>query len=785
MRIPLKIYITDFDSANSGDEWQDITDNWEDYNNQWQQANAGLLTPILDMYNDEDITIKSIIKDLSDPKKLFTDYSQSFTIPASKKNNRIFKHYYNIDVINGLDTRLLIPCRLLLNNEVYKVGNLNIESVSMSNGVAESYKIRFIGKLSELARRIGEDELTNLDFSGYDIDGFVAKDEFSSSTTGNIVFPLASRSNRYLYNSTTADINIENATNIGYAGVTPADNYGVDENQLVGAIRVGAILEQIQEAYGLDFQGVFQENYIQELYFWLHKAKKKEEGEVSRGIMRNIAVTDASGNLPIYGWSNEGTSFQFAATQDSSSRYAVRFRPTFVGDAKVSILSNGEILQEVNNSNEWTDEVYFRFNPATITFIAETALASTINMEIYVEYQQYDEYYVGQEWRSQGDRYYGGSISTGGSDFYNVSENLPQMKVMDFLGSLFKQFNIVAEVDENLTVTTRHYDVFMYDGKVKDISRFVDRSQYEVSKPNLYNSIKFEYADPKTALEQGFLQVNGKQYGELSYQLTGDGGFKFSGSEYKVKLENQRIPIEPLKDLHDSTDTNVIYTLFADLKGAEQSIKPMFTYIVKRSGATGTQRVAWTSGGAVDAISNYIMPCNHYTKDQLEPNSDNALLGLYFGEELNEYNADQSLIGVGLWNSFYRGTTAMMFDENKRSVQFKAMLPAGEVKNLNLADTLVISNSYYRINAIETNYYTGETKLDLTLVGLHQMNQFRNTIIRYRNDSSTEDLRIVFMDINGFLNDITIAPSTTSFVLSLGDPMAVVGEYTILQYIYD
>ena len=53
---------------------------------------VGEALEILDMFADESVSIKSVVKDMNDPKKLFTDYSRGFTVPASKKNNRILKH---------------------------------------------------------------------------------------------------------------------------------------------------------------------------------------------------------------------------------------------------------------------------------------------------------------------------------------------------------------------------------------------------------------------------------------------------------------------------------------------------------------------------------------------------------------------------------------------------------------------------------------------------------------------------------------------------------------------
>ena len=47
----------------------------------------------LELFNDEQVIINSSIQNIFDISKVFTDYSQSFTIPASTINNVIFKHF--------------------------------------------------------------------------------------------------------------------------------------------------------------------------------------------------------------------------------------------------------------------------------------------------------------------------------------------------------------------------------------------------------------------------------------------------------------------------------------------------------------------------------------------------------------------------------------------------------------------------------------------------------------------------------------------------------------------
>ena len=49
----------------------------------------------VDVFQDGSITIESSIKNVKDPGKIFTDFSKNFTLPASDKNNKVFKHFYN------------------------------------------------------------------------------------------------------------------------------------------------------------------------------------------------------------------------------------------------------------------------------------------------------------------------------------------------------------------------------------------------------------------------------------------------------------------------------------------------------------------------------------------------------------------------------------------------------------------------------------------------------------------------------------------------------------------
>ena len=111
----------------------------------------------------------------------------------------------------------------------------------------------------------------------------------------------------------------------------------------------------------------------------------------------------------------------------------------------------------------------------------------------------------------------------------------------------------------------------------------------------------------------------------------------------------------------------------------------------------------------------------------------------------------------------------MMFDEDKRSVVFKAFIPTSIIEKMSLSDTLIINNSFYNINSIDTNYLNGESKLDVTLVGKSQLSYFVDSIKVIANTSATETLRITYLNTSGFVDSATIATSASLSVDSIGE----------------
>lgn len=738
---------------------------------------------VLDMFADESISIKSVVKDMNDPKKLFTDFSRSFTLPASKRNNKVFKHYYNIDIQNSVDSRELIPAKILMNNSVYKVGNIRVDGARVRGGLAIHYKVTFIGKLSELSRQIGKDKLNDLDFTSLDDNSFNFISEMQNTTKRDLMFPLASRKERFLADSNTRSLGIEGARNIAYSTSTSAEDYGIREQDIVGALSVGAILDKIESKYSFNFSGALEADYIRDLYLWLHQIDKERTGVelISNATGFAYSGTTNSDFTPV------SNGFVFEATEETAllgreRMYLISVKGTFSGDATIKLKVGGNVVREVSVSGDYTDSFVVYGDYSSRIFQVEVETNTSNSASITTRIQQYDKEYIGvnnlKTWVYKNIYYMTASASTGTTGTYSVQRNLPDMSVMDFLSSIFKMFNIIAEVDSDLSISTKHYDYFMSQGEVKDFTEYVDVSGYDVNRPNLFASLLMNFEEPQLALEQGYKAVNGRNYGEVKYDLVGKEGVKLSGNTYTLNIKNQRTPLEPIDDLYDNSDFRVCYTLFSDTGGTEQSIKPMFTYICTPDTTTGTvSQIAFYGNLTASSSTVYTMPSNVHQRGQASPVGFYGDVGLYFGEELSEYRYGFTMNGNGLWHSFYRGITALMFDEDKRKVKLKAHIPQSKLLTLKLSDTLRISNKFYNINSVETDYLSGVTKLDLVLVGNSKLEQFNTDTRSLQNTSTSDSVYITYLDAStGEISNTLIAPNTTITLDMVGSLIGSSGD---------
>ena len=96
----------------------------------------------VDVFQDGSINIVSSIKDFREPDKIFTDFSRNFNLPATSRNNKFFKHYYNYDLVgNNFDARSSKEARIEINDRPYKDGKKLSQAMRIMGFMKNDYHI--------------------------------------------------------------------------------------------------------------------------------------------------------------------------------------------------------------------------------------------------------------------------------------------------------------------------------------------------------------------------------------------------------------------------------------------------------------------------------------------------------------------------------------------------------------------------------------------------------------------------------------------------------------------
>jgi hypothetical protein len=214
----------------------------------------------LDLFKDEKISITSQIGNANDIGKLYTDYTQSFTIPASKNNNQILSHWYESSIDDGYDHRMRYNAYIEVNTHRFKNGTIQLEKADKKDGFIESYTVTFYGDLVQLKDIIKDDKLQTLSFpQTLQYTSTNVRSVITNATDYGFKFPLIGNQNKYEYQTASAtDI----TTSAG----------AIKWNELFPAIKVSSIFQKIQTNYGINFTGsFFNLDQWQKLYLYLKK----------------------------------------------------------------------------------------------------------------------------------------------------------------------------------------------------------------------------------------------------------------------------------------------------------------------------------------------------------------------------------------------------------------------------------------------------------------------------------------------------------------------------------
>ena len=119
----------------------------------------------VNLYGDEPIQLTISVADARDISKRNSTFSQNFTIPADKNNNRLLNHIFNIGSDSTFDASKKTPCFLLNDTITVFTGNFQLTKINVQNQNVISYECVVYGEVVDLVKSLGEELLSDLDLS--------------------------------------------------------------------------------------------------------------------------------------------------------------------------------------------------------------------------------------------------------------------------------------------------------------------------------------------------------------------------------------------------------------------------------------------------------------------------------------------------------------------------------------------------------------------------------------------------------------------------------------------
>lgn len=676
-----------------------------------QQVSLYINDTKVDLFKDEVISLTQSIQNVRDIGSVFANFTQSFTIPASKTNNKIFKHYYNFDIDDNFafDARKKVSGKIELNYLPFQEGKVQLKGVDLRDNAPYAYRIVFFGNIVDLKDILGEDKLGGLSWLGNFQRSYTAatvlvdlqldgRDLTVGGTTYTDAFcmPLLSCQTELFYDSTVTPPNYFNADGtINPVGANLYDSganiNGVYYEELKYAIRVWLIVKAIEEQYPeITFSsGSFIKStsnaQFYDLYMWMHRQKgfAFKATEVTNQYLS--FTSDFLSMTRVFMTPSTLAVFNLTGGQVVGHSLSVVTAPA--ADYTVSIYRNGALYQTQTFAGGTTGTILSGVltNGNYTIFVTGTS-SQSINLTWTINDSYLGETHAFTSTASQ---------TLTSNPLWNAQQQIPNIKVIDFLTGLFKMFNLTAYKNSAGEIVVQTLDDFYASGTERDISKYVDINSSQVNPELPYKEVTFQYKGRGTKLAKLFEQEQEIGWGTETYVIDNE----FTGGVYTVE-----VPFEHMQ-FSRASGTDVQFGSCVDDNAQAYIGQPILFYRALKTSGTSIRFVSDAS--TETGITSYCMPSNSVSLSASTDDDTN-----HFSVEINEYTPTDTFDG-SLYANYYESYIADVFNTKRRLTKVKAVLPVGFLINYSLADTLVINDRKYTINSINTNLTTGESTLEL------------------------------------------------------------------------
>jgi hypothetical protein len=631
----------------------------------------------VDLFKDENIEINLTSKNISDISKIFAEFTQGFTVPASPNNNKIFTYWFDADVDSGLfNANKRINAYIEINSLPFKYGSIQLDTCKLKGGQVSSYGLTFFNKVVNLSDLMGDLELKDLNLSALDHSynkTNVTSAMYSDSIhSGDIYYPMITNTKNINYGDGSDNDIIDSGNTIKFTDFKPA-------------IRLIKIIEAIETKFSIEFsRDFFDRSVFYNLFMWLHKDSKGVDNKGQRelidfttkgnlediaGITVNLAdnylitnanvltyitITPSAGyeNVP-YILERELDGVPYTKIREKKGTTTTQFR------------TDNDTKQHTFFVNV-TQEFKFTATLKLVTIFTSVTKTATFSEQTLV-----------------------GNIS--------IANNMPTLKLKEFFSSLINQFNLIIVPTTSNSFYVDTLDTWYDKGDTFDITKYVNIDEINIKRPDVKKLIEFKYQNAGAILGKQYLDDNGIGYGDLRAKYD-----DIAGSDLKIESQFENLLFERLENVAviPTVTSNLHLGSSIDLKLEPYSGKP---YMFYKNGLINLGTNIYVDG---IAFENVFLTA---TEDNTDFNQ--ITNSLNFGAENSTYFLN--IVNSSLYSNFWKNYIGDLYNSKTRVLNLKAKLPISILYKLSLNDKLIINKRKYKISNLKINLINGDADLEI------------------------------------------------------------------------
>jgi hypothetical protein len=650
----------------------------------------------IELFEDEQINVTSSVQNINDISKVFTDFSQSFTVPASTVNNQIFKHFYQSDIGDPQTPSTLFDHNIRRNAVIeidlttFRRGKISIEKANVKNGHAENYQLTFYGEIRTLKDLFGEDKLNLLDLSSLEF-AYTANnvyDRITDLTTDyDVRYPLIASNRVWEYRQGT-----ENVTQNAHA---------IQYDELFPAVKISRLFQAIANDYGVTFTGTFLSDprfnqvflYGKNTneYTFLTESTDVVIDQVTATVIEDNALPNP-GDLTYTDIYQDELNVLFAQDVQFSVISFQVLNQSAVGTWYIDVFQDGNFYQSIegNTTGVFGNVSFQNVSGLDTTLTFKMKATAPMNIDMLINYQ-----ITGVNGLSNYAQI--STVQTVLAGNVSINSTLPDMKVSDFFSGVLKEFNATCVATSENTFEILPLEDWYSQGAIVDITQYTDIDSIDIERIKLYKKIAFKYQQSESFVNRNFFKISNSEYGNMEYQ------FAYDGDEYAIE-----VPFENLlfaRSTHSSGDYAIFGYCLNESFNA-YTPKPMLLYLYGESNDLSAHPIKFDTGTTHLSIDSFALFGQDLTYQ-------NTKYSLNFGAENSVIH--EETIQQGLYAEYYFPYLVNLFNLKNRLVHVKTNLPISLLTNLQLNDRLIIRDKRYIINEMKSNLTTGQVDFSLYL----------------------------------------------------------------------